>query len=116
MASILDLNRRTYMKIGGTTKKPALDCLSAKYKNIKFVLTPQISYVITSADTANLPGLSSQIYGSRDYWWVIGLFNGILDPIGGLEPGMVLQLPTLADINAFLSTQDTQAENSSVTI
>lgn len=116
MTTILNLDRRSYLQVGGTTKRPALDYMSAKYKNIKFVLNPTISYVVTSADAANLPGISFNVYGSRDYWWVIALCNGILDPISGLTPGLVLQLPTLADINAFLSTQDAQQLSTSVTI
>lgn len=113
MATVLDLNRRTYMK-RGQAKRETLDYLSAKYKNLRFILPANQSYVISTRDKANAPGLAFQFYGDRGYWWVICLYNGILDPINGFEPGMVIQLPTLADINALLSSQDTQQLAASV--
>jgi hypothetical protein len=114
--SILDLNRSSYLRLGGTPKRPGVDYLSAKYKNIKFTLTPKQSYTVSNSDMANAPGIAFSVYGDADYWWVICLFNGILNPITDFKPGMVLQLPTLADINAFLSSQDTSPEDAQVTI
>lgn len=114
--SVLDLNRRSYLDVGGTSKKPSLNYLSAKYKNIRQLLNPEHSYNLDQSDIANAPGIAFNVYGDRDYWWVICLYNGITDPIGGFIPGTVLQLPTLADINALLSSQDTPQINATVTI
>lgn len=116
MASILDLKRQTYMKLNASTRKPALDYLSAKYKNIRFALPAKISMVIDHSNVANSPGIAHLAYGDKNYWWVICLFNGIIDPIADIESGTTLQLPALADINAFLSSQDQQDLTTSVTI
>lgn len=106
MATILNLQRETYVSIGQDKLRPSLDYLSAKYKNIRQLLSPRDSYQISVADQANAPGLAFKFYGDKGYWWVICLYNGILDPIMGFEPGMVIQLPSLADINAMLTSQD----------
>jgi hypothetical protein len=101
MGTLIDLRRVTYMKV--STQK-TLNYMSAKYKNIKFLLEPQDSYQITSSDASNLPGLAHKFYGDKGYWWIIGLYNGILDPVTDLVPGTVIQLPSLTDINNLLST------------
>jgi hypothetical protein len=115
-STVLDLNRKSYMNVGGTSKKPNLNYLSAKYKNIRFLLNAEFSYTVDISDVANSPGIAFNVYGDRDYWWVVCLYNGVTDPINGFVPGMVLQLPTLADINALLSAQDTQQTNATVII
>lgn len=116
MASLLDLNRASFLTVGGSVKKPALDFLSPKYLNIRYLLPPTKSYTVDSSDQANAPGISRAFYGSVDYWWVVCMYNGILDPITEFVPGSVLQLPDLSDINAFLSAQDTQQLDVAVTI
>lgn len=114
MATVLNLNRSAYMTLG--TDGKSLDYLSAKYLNIKFIVPAKLSYTVTQSSQNNAPGIAFDFYGSADYWWVILLFNGILDPVEDLTPGRVLQLPTLADINAFLSLQESQTLDNSITI
>lgn len=109
MATVLNLNRSAYLDPGKVAK--TLDYLSAKYANLRYIVPARDSYTITSADECNSPGLAFDFYGSRDYWWVILLFNGILDPVGGLYVGLTLQLPSLADVNAFLAAQDASTES-----
>ncbi len=114
MSAFINLNRATYLK--GSVDPSRLNYLSAKYKNIKFLLTPKQQYVVTHVDVANAPGLAHAIYGDKGYWWILCLFNGILDPISQVSPGTTLRLPSLVDINNFLTSQDTTITNSTVTI
>ena len=115
-SNILNLSRSVYMTLGGPSKSPYFDYLSPKYINIKFLLQAAKSYIVDVNDAANAPGIAFAFYGSVDYWWVVCMFNGIIDPITELTPGRVLQLPTLADVNAFLSSQDTRQLSTLVTI
>lgn len=115
-ASVLDLNRTTYLEIGGPTNKPYLDYLSAKYLNMRFQIAASKNYVVGQSDVANAPGIAFNFYGSVDYWWVVCMYNGILDPISEFAPGLVLQLPTLADVNAFLSAQGAPQASAVVTL
>lgn len=104
--TLIDLNRKTYVQTGGPEGSPVLDYLSAKYLNVKFLLRARDTYLVTSSDACNLPGIAHKVYGDKNYWWVIGLYNGIVFPETDLIPGTVLQLPALSDINALFSQQD----------
>ena len=115
-SAILDLNRTAYLSVGGTPQMPYVDYLSPKYVNIKYLLPPTKIYNVDASDHANAPGIAFNFYGSVDYWWVVCMYNGILDPITELEPGTSLQLPSLVDVNAFLSSQDTNQLDTVVTI
>ena len=110
MSTFVDLNRASYLK--GSTSAERFNYLSAKYKNLKFLVPPSQNYIVSSKDIANSFGIAFEIYGDRGYWWIVCFYNGILNPISGFEPGMVLQLPSLADINSFLTSQDSRLVNS----
>ena len=71
MTTLVDLKRKVYMRIGGTTRRPIPSYLSAKYKNIRQELTAETTYIVTQSDVANSPGIAFNVYGDRFYWWVI---------------------------------------------
>lgn len=114
MPAFIDLNRATYLK--ESVSPDRLNYLSAKYKNVKYRLVPKQQYTVTHVDTANAPGLAHAIYGDKGYWWILCLFNGILDPISEIAPGTVLRLPSMVDINNFLTSQESTIVNTTVTI
>jgi len=114
MAAFIDLNRATYLKPSISVDR--LNYLSAKYKNIKYRVVPRQQYTVTIGDRANAPGLAHDFYGDKGYWWILCMFNGILNPISQIEPGTVLNLPSLTDINNFLTSQDNNVINSTVVI
>jgi hypothetical protein len=103
MSTLVDLNRRSYLRVGGTLKHPIVSYLSARYKNLRQQLPADTLYMVTLADTANAPGIAFNVYGDRFYWWVVCFYNGIINPISDLKPGVLLELPNLEDINALLS-------------
>lgn len=114
MSAFIDLNRASYLKASESIDR--LNYLSAKYKNITFRIEPKQHFTVTHADTANAPGLAHLIYGDKGYWWVLCMYNGILDPLEEIAPGRMLKLPSLSDINNFLTSQDNNVVNTSVTI
>ena len=114
MSTVLNLNRSAYLSAGVSPK--TLSYLSAKYLNIRYIVPARDTFVVTQAYVANAPGIAFDYYGSQDYWWVVCLFNGILDPIEDFVPGLALQLPSLTDINAFLSLKETEGQDLTVTI
>lgn len=113
MASFVDLYRASYLKPSADSDR--LNYLSARYLNIRFMLTPSQEYVVTAKDEANSFGIAYNVYGDKSYWWVVCFYNGILNPITDIVPGRRLQLPSLADVNAFL-TRQTTSEAATVTI
>lgn len=114
MSAFIDLNRATYLQASVDVSR--LNYLSAKYKNIRYLLPAKQNYTVTSADEANAPGLAFSIYGDVGYWWLLCMYNGIIDPIEDIAPGTVLRLPSLNDINNFLTSQDEKVTANTVTI
>lgn len=114
MSTVLNLNRSAY--IGRGVDPKALNYLSAKYLNIRFIVPARETFVVDQSYAANAPGIAYDYYGSQDYWWVVCLFNGILDPVEDFTPGLKLQLPSLADINAFLSLKESEGVDLTATI
>lgn len=103
MSALLNLNRSNYLSLGADRK--SLDYLSAKYLNIRFSIPPERTFVVTNSSIANTFGLAYQLYGDKNYWWILALYNGIINPVTDLKPGDVLQLPSLTSINAFLTRE-----------
>lgn len=110
MSTFIDLDRASYLK--ASVSPDRLNYLSAQYKNLRFLVRPTQRYRITVFDTANAPGIADRVYGDKGYWWVVCQYAGILNPITEFTPGLVLNLPSLADLNTFLtSQQDTTGSN-----
>lgn len=93
----------------------ALDYLKASYIDLKFSLPASKMFEVTEAFEANLPGIAHEVYNDVGLWWVIALYNGIIDPINDVVKGDKLRLPNLADINAFLNA-DRNAATSTNTL
>lgn len=58
-------------------------------------------YRVDALDISDPAIISYKCYGSVDFWWIILLINGIDDPFGGLEEGMILEIPNKLDIYDF---------------
>ena len=102
LTSFQDLSRSEFLKASPSNPQ-SLDYVAARYKNLKWELRPEKTYRVSEQDRSNLPGIAFRMYGDVDYWWVIALFNGIIDPISDIAPPLVLLLPSQASINTFLS-------------
>jgi hypothetical protein len=61
---------------------------------------------VTDAFESNLPGLAYRLWGDPDYgyWWVLGLYNGIIDPLEDLPTGRELLVPDIDDVKKYLQT------------
>jgi hypothetical protein len=51
---------------------------------------------ITVLIHANLSNISNDVYGSPNYSWIIGLYNGVTD--SDITPGMKLLYPSLESV------------------
>ena len=117
LINFIDLNRATY--ITSTKKKDRFDFVSARYKNMRWLLRHTETYEVTASDTANLPGIAFRVYGDVGYWWILGMYNGIIDPVADIRPPLTLGIPSLSSINTFLSEGRMNLEsktNNTVTI
>lgn len=52
---------------------------------------------------ANRPDLiSNDFYGEQGYWWMILKFNGVCDVFTELVSGVVIDLPSINDLNRYI--------------
>jgi hypothetical protein len=103
MSTFVELDRSSYLR--ASISPDRLNFLSAHYKNIRFLVSPTQRYNVKIFDQCNAPGIAFNVYGDKGYWWVICQYAGVLDPYTEFRPGRVLNLPSLADLNSFLTRQ-----------
>jgi len=66
-------------------------------------------YTITEADQGRLDRVAWRVLGDERLWWAIAHVNDIAEPLGAIEPGTVLRIPTVEAINAALLQQEPEA-------
>lgn len=98
-----DFNWSSYTPLDSTTTN--YDIFRSAYKNIRFAVEPTTKYQLTATDMANLPGLANFYYGDTSLWRGLMAYNGISDPISEVAIGITLNIPTKADLLAYLSSQ-----------
>jgi hypothetical protein len=81
------------------------DKFKSGYKNLRFNVQPNTQIQLKSTDVANLPGLAFRLFGDTSLWRALLAYNGLSDPISDLAVGLVLRVPTKADVIAYLSKQ-----------
>jgi len=83
-----------------------IDWMSADYVQERRLLVDYItsydSYLVTEANQSLPEVISYDVYGTSDLWWVLCLYNGIIDPMRELLPGVELKVPNLEQIDSFL--------------
>lgn len=81
-----------------------LDLLSPNYTQIMKYITDTQVYNVESFE--HLPNIAYKMYGNTTLWWIIASYNGIINPLL-LQPGTVLQIPNLSQINIYLNSLKT---------
>lgn len=104
----MDQRRANFIML--TADKTKLDYQNVKYIDIRFSLQAIQKIVVSDAFEANLPGIAYQLWGDPDfkYWWALGLYNGIVDPIEDVVTGLELLIPSIDDIKKYLNSEDEQ--------
>lgn len=89
-----------------TKDRARLDMLRVKYTDIKFALNATRKVIVSDPYEANLPGIAYKLWGDPDYgyWWVLGLFNGIIDPIEDMPTGKELLVPNIDEVKKYLQS------------
>ena len=78
------------------------DLRSSDFNNFEFVNKP--SKFLVTAKYVNRPDLISySVYGSSDYWWMICKFNGICNVFTELISGVVIDIPSIIDLNNYIA-------------
>lgn len=104
-----DFNWSKYTPLDNTQVN--YDLFRSAYKNIRFSMQPVTQYQLTAVDMANLPGLAYRFYGDTSLWRGLMAYNGISDPMSQVAVGININVPSRADIVAYLSKQSNNANN-----
>ena len=72
---------------------------SKVFKKIK-TLNPAISHILLQDETMESVCLAE--YGNPDLWWVISLYNDILDPFNPQAQKSIVYLPDKTDLYNFM--------------
>lgn len=87
----------------------------AKFKNVRFTVSVGKIITVDAGTEANLPLIAEREIGDKYLWWVLLDYNGLLDPIQDITPGVKLKIPDRAGLLAFLQ-RDTTSYTSNIVI
>lgn len=85
--------------VNGNTEK---DLRSSGFNSFGFVNKPS-KFLVTGKYVSRPDLISYSVYGSSDYWWMICKFNGICDVFNELVSGVVIDIPSIIDLNNFIA-------------
>lgn len=69
----------------------------------QIILTDANVYITKGNKPSTLWEISFEVYNTIDYWWLIGMLNGIDNILVPLQNNTTLYLPTLNQINEYKS-------------
>lgn len=84
------------------------DPLGASYLDLQESVKEYKTYVVTSTDEGLPDKAAYQFYGTSELWWVICVYNGIIEPLEEYRVGLVVKIPTI-DITSFLRTNSSNS-------
>lgn len=85
------------------------DWLNSSYINRIPNLELQAQYVLQAQDVPFPELISFKNYGTTDFWWVLLMYNGVIDPIAEMQAGIVWGIPSYASIQNMLSSSSVGA-------
>ena len=91
------MDRTKFYGTATVDSKLELDFMNTSIDKFKFQYPFQF-HRVTEVDAKRPDLISEQYYETVIYWWIILRVNGIRDPYEGLNPGDLLQIPSLLDL------------------
>lgn len=104
------MKRKDMMKAQLTDEGWRLDPHSATYQALSRRQFSISHYTVSSSEAHRPDLVSLACYGRVDWWLVICLFNGIINPIKEMEMGRQLQIPDFAEVNRLLKSDDNRSK------
>lgn len=92
---------------------PYLEVVDGRYVRFLKELKFERSFIVTDSAAGRLEFISYQLYKTIDLWWVIGLYNGIVNPFKEVIAGKLLRVPTRASIDNFFKTIEASKQSTS---
>lgn len=96
--SRLNLQEVVYPEDGG---EPYNSFISPMLNRFVRNLYDKKTIIVDSATESDLQLISFREYGTVSLWWVIGMYNGVVNPFTDLEIGTPIRLPTNPSIEDY---------------
>lgn len=113
--------RRDYIPVAqyqpskySATRVDILDYLAASYTNMRQDVQSTVLHKVTENDATHPDLISFKYYEREDLWWIICMYNSIVNPLTELTVGKVLRIPNLVEVNNLLTQAEQQSSTSSV--
>lgn len=101
------MNRSLYLPLAQVTDRFGSyimpDWLGATYLPFIQLLPVQEQYILQAKDVPFPDLLSYRKYGTIDYWWILCMYNGAIDPIWDMQAGQLWKIPTFPGIQKLLA-------------
>ena len=79
----------------------AKDTYLETYNQVRVPYSTDDSYhVVTHAEEGRLDIIANHYYGNPQYWWMIALANGFIDPFS-INEGVMIRVPSLLTMNDY---------------
>lgn len=59
------------------------------------------TYIVNGNEPSTLPYLAEKFYSNIDYWWIIGMFNGIDNILAPIPKNTIIFYPSDEDISSY---------------
>jgi hypothetical protein len=92
----------------------ALDTLRASYVDLRTQPITCSSFQVTDSEAGTPDAIAYKFYGDEKLWWLICVFNGIVDPYEEIATGVKLLIPKLDEVTAYLTSDTTYTSVSTV--
>lgn len=81
-----------------------LDILSNDFRYFKqFMLSRNVKqHIVKEFEVGRLDLISYAEYNTVELWWLIAKMNNIIDPLEEVNTGLVLQIPSIIQLEAYL--------------
>lgn len=96
-------NISNFMKL--TPDGEHFDFWSAAFNDVHLYVKERTRIMVDAQWAANLPGLAAEYLGSRYYWWILLMYNGLADPLNDIIPGTILSIPDSQELGVFLQNR-----------
>lgn len=82
----------------------------SKFTNV-FPLSSMNTYITQGNQAATLWSISYAAYGTIDWWWLVGMINGIDNALVPLQNAVTLYVPTITQLNQYKSAVAEMSSN-----
>lgn len=94
------MDRTLFYNVDTSSGIEELDYLDNSISNFK-PSYPVGYYRVQGEDLLRPDLISSKVYGTPAYWWLILAYNEVSDSVAGYEVGDLFKIPSLIDIYDF---------------